>query len=337
MRISEAEVQKTISSQIRVTLQDVTLAKSYILKNFHANTDQILSRLLRDFDAQMPRAVVLHESVDLQPQVTQAIKSISWQLAFGEAIWGLLNTNILIPMDNDVHRIEPSLSWTTVVPGGGGTSSGWRFEEHAISIPAHVRLVPSMGNQTPQPLSNPDLYLADIEIPDLHKDVEESLREAVRCFRYELYIPCLAMLAKASEGAWTELGLSLLEVDPTNPSLSREKREKTREMIVSPDSSVVKRIRAVLELYDRQDVFSDVKKRSGFDNRALRGVSIWADVVRDSRNAVHYGAEPATQNTYEKVAALLLGAVQNLQIIYGIRRAAREVALASQGFEGRAS
>jgi len=31
------------------------------------------------------------------------------------------------------------------------------------------------------------------------------------------------------------------------------------------------------------------------------------DVVRDSRNAVHYGADPAMGNTYEKVASLLMG------------------------------
>jgi len=60
--------------------------------------------------------------------------------------------------------------------------------------------------------------------------------------------------------------------------------------------------------------------------RYLREVINWSSVVRDSRNAVHYGADPATQNTYEKVAALLLGAVPNLRILYAIRQAAEEIA-----------
>ncbi|HUU08301.1 MAG TPA: hypothetical protein VMW61_02130, partial [Dehalococcoidales bacterium] len=69
-----------------------------------------------------------------------------------------------------------------------------------------------------------------------------------------------------------------------------------------------------------------VAKQSGFNQRYLKEVLNWSNVVRDSRNAVHYGADPATQNTYEKVAALLLGAVPNLRTLYTIRQAAEEIA-----------
>jgi hypothetical protein len=194
-----------------------------------------------------------------------------------------------------------------------------------MSVPSEVRLAPSLQGKKPQPLSDADLYLAELQIPELHVEIKEALAQAVQCFRHDLFVPCLAMLAKASEGAWTELGLSLLEVDVDNPNLKREKRDKIQQTLTSPDASMVKKIRTVLELYDRQDVFSEVRKRSGFDNRALTEVSLWANIVRDSRNAVHYGASPSTTNTYEKVAALLLGASHNLRLMYSIRKAAEDL------------
>lgn len=78
----------------------------------------------------------------------------------------------------------------------------------------------------------------------------------------------------------------------------------------------------IVDLYHKQDIFGEVAKRSGISHRYLGQVLNWSNIVRDSRNAVHYGADPATQNTYEKVAALLIGAVPNIRTLYTIREAA---------------
>ena len=50
----------------------------------------------------------------------------------------------------------------------------------------------------------------------------------------------------------------------------------------------------------------------------LRNAVIWADAVRESRNSVHYGVKPEMPNTYEKLAALLIGSVPHLRLIYRI-------------------
>ena len=55
----------------------------------------------------------------------------------------------------------------------------------------------------------------------------------------------------------------------------------------------------------------------------LNNVIVWADAVRESRNSVHYGAEPSMPNTYEKIAALLIGCVPHLRLLYRIRSAAK--------------
>ena len=325
--MNEREACQAIQSRINVTRQDVVLAKAHILANFQNSTEGMLAKLLRDLHAQRPDRIVLHPSVETEPLVAQAAKAIAYQLAFGEAVWGLIGAGILIPTGTTLTRIDANIEWTTVVPGSGGTSSGWRFEEHDIRVPTEVRLAPSMKNRLPQPLSDPDLYLSDFEIHDLHADVEDALKQAVLCFRHELYVPCLAMLAKASEGAWVELGMSLLKVNPNHSGLKTERRSKIRETLESPYSSTLQKMEEVTQLYEKQDVFEGVAKKSGYSHRHLKGVLNWSNVVRDSRNAVHYGANPATQNTYEKVAALLLGAVPNIRIIYSIRQAAEELAV----------
>jgi hypothetical protein len=55
-------------------------------------------------------------------------------------------------------------------------------------------------------LVEPSLYLDVLSIPTMHAELQEALAEAVRCFRAKLYTAGVAMLGKASEGAWLELG-----------------------------------------------------------------------------------------------------------------------------------
>lgn len=81
-----------------------------------------------------------------------------------------------------------------------------------------------------------------------------------------------------------------------------------------------------MELYEKQDVFREVRERSQIGVQILRDVSVWSNVVRDSRNAIHYWAEPASENSFEKTASLLMAAAPSLRTIYSIRRAAEEIA-----------
>jgi hypothetical protein len=166
-----------------------------------------------------------------------------------------------------------------------------------------------------QPLSDPDLYLHELAIENLHKEVEQSLRESVKCFKHELYLGCLALLGKASEGAWIELGLSLAKAVPDGAGIDGSRYAATFE---DPFVGVGKKIKEVLNLYDRKDVFGPIYTASGYKINDLRNAVVWADAVRESRNSVHYGVHPSMSNSYEKVAALLIGAVPHLKILYAI-------------------
>ena len=84
----------------------------------------------------------------------------------------------------------------------------------------------------------------------------------------------------------------------------------------------MKKIQAVIQLYERHDLFSVVYSVSDIKPPELRGVQVWSDQVRDSRDTIHFGVAPATPNTYEKVAALLLGVALNLKVSYLVKAAA---------------
>lgn len=200
------EAEKSINNEVRVTHTDVIVAKSYIMKNFVDDIESLRTRFLAALEAQLPKEVILHESVPLEPQSTQAAKSIISSLAFAEAIWGLVNSNILLLSHNHLSEINFSIGWTTVVPGSGGNSSGWQFERYKVVVPSKVRVAPSCEHPNQYALSDGDLYIKELDIEDLHVEVDEALRQAVKCFRHELYIPCVTMLARVAEGAWTELG-----------------------------------------------------------------------------------------------------------------------------------
>lgn len=309
------EALEKLKQNIIVTRQRVTIAKAFILKNFEENASSLINHFLREMEARMPSQVVIHQTVDTDTTLSQAAEAISWKLAACEAIWGLIATGLVIPGDSDLSEQLQTLSWTTVTPGSGGQSSGWQLEDLSLPVPRRILLPRSSQNQMDQPLSDPDLFLHTVDIPNLSEEVNEALREAVRCFRHDLYLASLTMLGKASEGAWMELGFSLLKAIPPDGPVNIE---KIRSKIEAPFISIAKKIVEIVKLYERKDLLESIQKGSGVTLQDLRNSMIWSDAVRESRNSVHYGVKPSMPNKYEKVAALLIGAVPHLRLLYSI-------------------
>ena len=309
------QVRRALIEKVVVTNQMVTYAKSYFIENFNSNTWSLINKLIENVDAKKPESIVIHQSVDTPEMVAKAANYFSWRLAGCEAIWGLISNNIFIPLSNDHYEESTSIGWTTVVPGSGGNSSGWHLDEFSLPVPNRIKLRPSSLDSTNKPLSDPDLYMHELKIDGIGKDIETSLRESVVCFKNELYLACLALLGRASEGAWIELGLALARTIPDGAAINNKKLQETME---DPFIGIGKKIMEVLKAYERKDVFGDYYKSSGYKPSDLKSVVVWADAVRESRNSIHYGAQPAMSNSYEKVAALLIGTVPNLKVIYSI-------------------
>ena len=318
--MNESEAKKLILERTVVTPQRVVVAKAIVLSACQktSSSDDLIAAVLEANGVVMPKQVVIHPSVDPVSALMAAGDALSWSLAAKEAIWSLIHGGYLIPMA-DLHGSAPSIGWTTVIPGSGGHSSGWSFEELTIPVPNQVRRAPSLIGSNDQFLAEPDLYLHTLGIPNMHAEVASAFREAVRCFRHELFTAALTMLGKASEGAWLELGASLL---PYVPSNQQSIFNKQRAVLEDPMVGTYRKIEAVLTVFDRQDIFSPLSALSGIKPRELHTVAVWSDSVRDSRNTIHFGVSPATPNTYEKVAALLIGTAPNVRILYRLKEAA---------------
>jgi hypothetical protein len=313
--MNQSDANEYIKSRISVTRQKVTIAKSTIFqlcKTIHQSSN-LIDEFLETIGAVMPSIVVIHNSVDPIPVLKKCSESISWRIAGSEAIWELIHSNLLIQTSPNIDSKQISVSWTTIVPGSGGQSSSWRFSEYSLPYPSKVSRPLSLTNDSEDFLSNHDLYLAQLNVNAFHPDVESSLREAVECFRYELYTASLAMLGKAVEGSWLDLGESLIDSLPSN-FVSSVRNIKDR--LENPHVGIGKKIEDVVSLYERQDIFGQVTDQSGVSLNELRMAAAWSNIVRESRNSIHFGVESSTPNTYEKIAALLLGAVPHIQIIY---------------------
>jgi hypothetical protein len=321
---NQEEVYSQINKCISVTHLQIVVAKEFILSQFNVDenlqTNAILQKFLVSVDAIAPEKVIIHQSIDSASTIKQVIQNISWRLAFSEAIWALVHTNFLIPLDGAIYTDEPSVSWTSVIQGGSGMSSGWNFKNCIYSFPIRLKAAWSQSHNNTY-LNDPDIYLRKLNIENIHDDVEVALKDAILCFKAELYTPCLAMLTKAVEGSWVELGLALIK----SRSEDQQQRLKKQFDILSSDfSSIAKIIRTVLDIYEKQDMFEDLSKKSKIKLEDLRNAVTWADCVRESRNVVHYGMKPILPNNFEIVATLLLAAPAHFKLVYKLITTASE-------------
>lgn len=319
----EEEAKAKIIEQISITRQRVTIAKLNLLELFaeYSDSASLISVLLKRLDAQMPEKLIINPAVDPLPSIAKAAEVISWRVAASEAIWELIHDNLVIPCVPDFYDASIHLEWTTVYERSGGSSSSWSFNEYSIPVPRKLILPPSR-NSSSEILVNPDLYLHQLSIPNLHPEIELALHESVRCFRHELFTASTTMLGKASEGAWLELGAALLQALPSRTAESVKRQKDDLENLAI---GIGKKIEIIVTLYEQRDLYSTIAERSGISIRELRTAARWSDTVRDSRNTIHFGVEASVPNTYEKVAALLLGVVPYIRMIYQVISACKSM------------
>ena len=317
--MDQEKALKLLENQIRVTPQKVTIAKGHIVNHFKPDTSAVIQDFLKAVEAAAPDKLTIHLTMDTENTIKTAAQTLSWTLAGCEAIWGLISSGLLIPASSHLQSLMPHVSYMTGTERSG-TKGGLSLEHLSLPVPNSILLPPSVSKGERQTLTDPDLYLHSLEIPDIDKEVEDSLRESVRCFKHGLFLACLTMLGRASEGAWIELGLRLCDI--TLPTAPRN-ANKTKEKLEDPFVGVGKKILETVKLYQRKDIFDNIHKVSGVKPQDLNNAMVWADAVRESRNSVHYGVEPSMPNTYEKIAALLIGGVPHLRLLYGIRAAAK--------------
>jgi len=307
------ELRETIVANVEVTRQLVATAQAFFIEVM-AEREQVcglIDRLSQHYGAEWAEKIRLDPRGDNADVITQIARAVSVRAAGVEAIWRLIHSGYLLA-GGTCQNLRVHVSWETE-----STGSGWSFEEFELPHPTAVVRAPSMRSE--EILCNHDLYIKEMAALGLGDEVEGSLRDAVRCFASDLYTPCAAMLGSASESAWLRLG----ECVSDYISLSDVKKGTAlRDKLSDPYSSVVKKMSLVAQQYGNRDLCGALWEAAEVKPRSLQTIRIWSDAVRDSRNAIHYGVDPTTPNTREKLSALLLGAIPFFRKMSAIASAA---------------
>jgi len=325
----EQEARLRLLDLVNVSYQHVVMAKLFLLET-EGNTPFQTDNLIRDFtrlqQVSLPERIVIGSSVDLFSQLNQAADYLTNALALVQGVWSLIHEGYFIPGERiartaihegyfipgeRIARTALSIRWTSIVPGDSG-GGGWPLEELAITQPYEVFKSPQYRKVQLESFGSADLFVLEAGIGNTDEEIIEAVQDAIRCFRNELYRPCVTMLSKAMEGAWIELGLSLAQ---------HSQRVQKIEASLKSDNGIAGKITLILKLYENAEL-DLVVKSSGIKPAQLQHVNIWSDVVREARNAIHFGVAPTIPNSYEKVSVLLLAAATNLKLLYTIKRAA---------------
>lgn len=231
----ENEIFERINNGVKLDQAKFIIAKQYLLnsaiKARFIDVHTTLNQFLIDNEAIIPATIVINPQWDSTADIQKAIQSIMYKACFCEAVFSLIHSGLFIP-DGNFLNVETHISYTSIRPGfrEGGNSSGWSFPDWKYSIPVRLR-ISGFLQDTNSVISMPDIFLKQLSIPNPNSEVQDALYDAVRCLRAELYTPCLAMLMKATEGAWTELGLSLIGFLPQD---QQKKHERLKDAILSP-------------------------------------------------------------------------------------------------------
>lgn len=315
------QIRLKILDEVNVTRSIVILAKKYIiqLQSTHLDVASELPKFLKQHGYEHPGTVNIHTSIFDEKQLSIVAGYLSYSVAFSEAILELIHSNYLIgigqlyPYNNSIYTI----GWTTVVQGGGSSAS-WNFDNLATYVPSSLKRALSFRNEN-FVLFDADLYITELKIDNAHVEVIEALRDTIDCFKNELYRPSLTMLGKVVEGAWIEVGISLANL-AIKQNFDIDKNETLIEYLQGPDG-FNRKVEKIVNLYSshHKDWFTDLRKNSGIQISHLVEIRIWTDVVREARNAIHFGAVPTTPNTFEKASTLLLAGSKNIQTLYKLK------------------
>ncbi len=300
------QVKEQIDKRIVVTHHTLATAVAFMEANGRGSTSES-QKLVNSFCAEMgskePPEVRWGSGIDPEAAIEAAASYLSAWLSAVEAIWALLNQGYFLPV-SDCASVIPHLRYRT-----DGQSGGWNFWSD-LRIPSQVCLAPSVRyNGQSRIFMRPNDIILPIARGKADPEIIEAVQDALDCFQKHLFRPTVVMLGKAAEGAWAEVGISL----------SNKLREsKMGDQIKQGDIKFVTLVKNASNLYSRKEL-EELRKGAGVSPEQLAESAQWTSLVREARNAIHFGYKPTVPNTYEKVALLLLDGVTQFDRLYRIK------------------
>ncbi|GED34533.1 hypothetical protein P9G84_31385 [Brevibacillus centrosporus] len=326
MTLNVHDVERSIKEKIQVDDHLIAEAKGYILNNCPIIIDVELeiTKYTELMGYPIIDSVVIPDTGSIESQILQVAGFYKFYIAFGEALYQLMHAGYYIPnyVYNNRYPFR-SVEYTTKYQ-----SSNWNFEEYTVPLPGVLMKAFSKRRPEPTPFTDPNLYLLTAGLLNAHEEVREALSDSIKCFRNELYRSAATMLGKAAEGAWIELGLAL-----SNRLNDAKEAEDYKEKLLGDRLTIAQKISKVVEMFltHHKDEFKYIKNECSVGHDALRGIEQWSDVIRNSRNSIHYLAKPVIENTYTKTSVLLMQAAQYFQLMYKMKEIADRGPLLESG------
>ena len=316
-------LEEKIEKKIVIDRHKIIIAKAYLM-NLSSDEKIELALEMNRFATSQGFPPIDELKVFEENALVKASGYISWCRAFSHAALELINSNQLIPSTPYLAPNNITIRWSSAQPGHGGTKSSITFSKGSIPTPSAVLKPNFQAVDHNFTLFSPDLFVAHMEIQNAHDDVIEALYDTIDCFKKELYRPSLTMLGKAVEGAWIELGVSLADY-AVRYGHDVKKNEALQDTLKGYDK-IASKVEKVIQLYSshHKDWYDDIRRETNIQSSQLAGLQNWSDLIRKSRNAIHFGVKLDTEINYEKTAVILLASIDNFKLIYALKRAADE-------------
>lgn len=297
--MSPEEAGRQITDAAVVTREDISRAKSFVFQAENLATDALADQWLASQGAVASREIHLDSAVAVD-EIALFSTSCRLRMALYQALWELVSCAELLP-SGETAMWAAQATWRTRHGGGG-------IPLQRLSCP-----YPRSTQRTPlasQPVKDVDIFLKDFD-SGLHAGVREAVKQSLACFRRGLYLPSIAMLAAGVEAAWSECGAAVATCLAD---------AKLQSALLSPVSSVGKKItetRRALDTHQGKSVIAAAAiSRSRIDDAEL-----WTTVLRERRNALHWGKAKSFLADHNDAADLLLGAATHLATLEAIRKA----------------
>lgn len=240
-------------------------------------------------------------SPDFDDNIAKIARGYSIRLALYQAVWELISSGDVVPL-------AVAKEW---VPEVGyqihNMRSGMRIETvKTYFVPEIFRLPRVEGVPT-----DTDIFLSGINCATLDPGIREAIDQSLVCFRRGLYMPATAMLAAGVEGAWTECGLAVAK------KLTNTKLEALVTEQLTGIGKIVLETRKALE----DGAAKPLLKAAGQPLGTVLEAEAWTTLLRDRRNALHWGKQKSFVADHSGTASLLMSAPLHLGTLEAIRNA----------------
>lgn len=289
-----------VQSRIEVTRELIARAKHWLTTDCSGSTEELVHAWLKEQCLVEIREINL-QSPTVEDDLSALAKSYGARLSFYQAIAELIGEGRIIPASLP-RRWEPSSTYAD-----RGNRGGLPFRNFGFSYPERIEPSP-FRLDTPVDV---DIFLAGVNCSGLHSGIHEAIEQSLLCFRRGLYLPSIAMLAAAAEATWSECAKAVAK---------NQSNIKLAAKVGDPQvgfGQIVAETAKILESGEAKPLLQAARQSRSQLSEAV----VWTTVLRDRRNALHWGKAKSFIADHCDTGVLLMAAPMHLGTLEAIRLA----------------